>query len=138
MTLLECDAPCRGSGEGAGALLTTIRDASVTDVQRSAQRLPAFGRRLRAALDAGYRPWKGGGSIIVTSHWDFARAFDPGRVVCPPDEPVVSYDFTFLRGLEVLVLVPEADELHGEALRTTIRSAGAMLVHLAVHQLGEP
>ena len=31
------------------------------------QRLPAYGRQLKAALDRGYRPIKGGGTIIVTS-----------------------------------------------------------------------
>lgn len=98
------------------------------------QRLPAFGRRLRAALEAGYRPWKGGGCVIVTSHWDFARGFDPGRVVCPPDEPVDNFDFAFLRGLEVLVLVPEADDIHGEALLAAIHSAGAALGHLTVNR----
>src|SRR5664279_3851899 len=83
------------------------------DAKRT-QRLPAYGRRLRDALEAGYRPWKAGGGIIVTTDWNNARAFDPARLVCPPDEPIAGYDFSFLRGLEVLVIVPEADELRGE------------------------
>ena len=134
-------APPKESGRTALETPAARRTAHTQDNTPEAtkrQRLPAFGRRLRAALDAGYRPRKGGGSVMVTSHWDFARAFDPARVVCPPGEPVDDYDFTFLRGLEILVLVPKADELHGKALCTAIRNAGATLVHLAVHRWGEP
>ena len=98
------------------------------------RRLPAFGRRLRAAFDAGYGPWKGGGSVIVTTRWDYARAFDPGRVVCPSGEPVDGYDFAFLQGCDVIVLVPQADEIQGEALAASIRNAGASLVVPAVNR----
>ena len=102
------------------------------------QRLPAHGRQLKAALDAGLRPLKGGGSIIVTSHWDYARAFDPGRVVCPPEDSPDVYDFAFLNGCEVVVLVPERDESHGNRLLARIRDAGAKLAVLAVNREVEP
>jgi hypothetical protein len=95
-------------------------------------RLPAFGRRLRDAIEVGYMPWKGGGCIVVTTEWDYARGFDPGRVVCPSGEPVDAYDFTFLHGCDVIVLVPEADEIQGEALTAAIRSVGASLVVLSI------
>jgi hypothetical protein len=96
-------------------------------------RLPAHGRQLKAALDAGLRPRKGGGTIIVTSEWDYARAFDPGRVVCPPSDPVDGFDFTFLSGCEVVVLVPARDELYGQALLARIRDAGSKLAVLAIN-----
>lgn len=124
------------------AALATPAAHSRTHTQHStlgntrSQRLPAYGRRLRDALEAGYRPWKAGGSIIVTTAWNYARGFDPARLVCPSDERIAEYDFAFLRGLEVLVLVPESDELHGEALRTAIFNAGAALVVLAVNREG--
>src|SRR5579862_472376 len=102
------------------------------------QRLPAFGRRLKTALDAGMRPAKGGGSIIVTSDWDYARAFDPGRVVCPPEDGADEYDFAFLNGCEVVVLVPERDEPHGRRLLARIRDAGAKLAVLSVNRSMEP
>ena len=97
-------------------------------------RLPAHGRQLKAALDAGMRPAKGGGSIIVTSHWDYARAFDPGRVVCPPEDSPDDYDFSFLNGCEIVVLVPERDEPHGKRLLARIREAGAKLAVLSVNR----
>ncbi len=106
-------------------------------VPSRAQRLPAFGRRLRDAVEAGYRPLNAGGGIVVTTSWRYARAFDPGRIVCPPCEPAAEFDFGFLRGCEIIVLVPEVDEVHGEALVTAIRNAGALLVVLAVNRSGE-
>src|SRR5690348_3721852 len=91
------------------------------------RRLPAYGRQLEAALDYGMRPALGGGSIIVTSDWNYARAFDPGRVVCPPEDSPDDYDFAFLNGCEVVVLVPERDEPFGRRLLDRIRGAGAKL-----------
>ena len=102
------------------------------------RRLPAHGRQLKAALDAGLRPAKGGGSIIVTSEWNYARAFDPGRVVCPPEDSADEYDFAFLNGCDVVVLVPERDEPHGRQLLACIRSAGAKLAVLSVNREVEP
>jgi len=102
------------------------------------QRLPAYGRQLKAALDAGLRPVKGGGTIIVTTEWNYARAFDPGRVVCPPDDSPSDYDFAFLNGCEVVVLVPELDEPRGRQLLDCIRDAGAKLAVLSVNREVEP
>jgi hypothetical protein len=99
-----------------------------------AQRLPAFGRMLRDAFNAGLRSHKLGGAVVVVSSWDDAKAAAPARVVCPASEPPDSFDFAFLAGLDVLVLVPLADELHGEALAAAIRDAGAALVVLAVNR----
>jgi len=102
------------------------------------QRLPAYGRRLRDVIDAGYRPRKGGGAVIVTTDWDYARSFDPGRVVCPPDVPAAEWNFRFLRGCDAVVLVPECDEILGEALVAAILDAGATLAVLAVVPEVEP
>ncbi len=130
-----CNAPGRGSGTGARAV-QDYRQSKTTAPERRAQRLPAYGRRLRDALAAGYRPKKAGGGIVVTSHWGYARAFHPGRLVCPPSDPVDEWDFGFLRGCDVVIVVPESDELHGEALHAAIRDAGAALVVLAVNREG--
>ncbi len=130
--------PGRSLGTGAGALPTAICDARVTDVRRSVQRLPAFGRQLKAALDLGLRPRAGGGCVIVTSEWNYALAFDPGRVVCPPSDSPDQFTFGFLRGVEVIVLVPEQDEIHGERLVAHIRDAGAKLVVLSVNREDSP
>jgi hypothetical protein len=99
-------------------------------VPANTPRLPAYGRQLKAALDAGLRPRKGGGCIIVTSEWEYARAFDPGRVVCPVSESPDSYDFTFLNGCEAIVLVHECDEVHGEALLAKVKDARASVATL--------
>jgi hypothetical protein len=74
---------------------------------------------------------------VVTSDWGYARGFAPGRVVVPPDEPAGEFDFGFLRGCDVVVVVPEADQVHGEALRAAIQYAGARLVALAVNRESE-
>ncbi len=131
-------APGRCSGTGARVVQEThFKPGKRTEAPQRAQRLPAYGRELRDAIQAGYRPrWLGGG-IVVTSDWNYARAARGARLVCMPDEPAAAYDFTFLRGCDVLVLVPEADELHGEALRAAIRDAGASTVVLAVNREGE-
>ena len=100
------------------------------------QRMPAYGRALRDALRAGLRPNKLGGAVLITSDWTCARAAAPARLVCPPDEGA-DWSFDWLAGVEVLVLVPERDELHGERLAAALRDAGAALVVLAVHR-GEP
>jgi len=95
-----------------------------------ARRLPAYGRQLKAALDAGLRPRTGGGTIIVTTEWDYARAFSPGRVVCPPSDPPEDFDFAFLNGCEVIVLVHERDQPHGEALLACVKESGARAASL--------
>ncbi|HEY3179634.1 MAG TPA: hypothetical protein VGL25_12220 [Casimicrobiaceae bacterium] len=87
---------------------------------------------MKAALDAGLRPSTGGGSIIVSSEWGYATAFNPGRVVCPPEDSPDDYDFAFLNGCEVIVLVHERDELHGRALLNHLEEAGAKLVVLSI------
>ena len=106
--------------------------STATHARPSRQRLPAYGRQLRAALDAGLRPLKGGGSIIVTTDWDYARAFHPGRVVCPVTSPPDCYDVEFLRGCEVIMLVHERDQLYGEVLFARIKDAGAKDATLSI------
>ena len=136
MKALNEHAPGRGDGAGARAV-QDYRQSKTTAPERRPQRLPAFGRYLREALMGGYRPEKAGGGIVVTSDWNYARAFHPGRLVCPPSDPVDDIDFGFLRGCDVLVIVPEADVLHGEALRAAIRDAGAAVVVLTVNRESE-
>lgn len=101
---------------------------------RTRRRLPAYARQLKAALDDGLRPLTGGGGIVVTSEWHYASAFDPGRVVCPATDSPDDFDFSFLTGCDVVVLVPERDEAHGRALAARIREAGAALTYLAVNR----
>ncbi len=98
------------------------------------RRLPAYGRQLKAALDRELRPRKGGGSIVVTTEWDYAQYFDAGRVVCPPGDSADEFDFTFLAGCEVIVLVHERDEPHGRLLLARIKEAGAKLAVLSVNR----
>mgnify|MGYP000950580429 CR=1 FL=1 len=133
MSTAKWNAPGRGDGAGARAI-QDYRQSKTTAPERRPQRLPAFGRALRDAFKAGLSPCKLGGGVVVVSSWDDARGAAPARVVCPPDEPAESFDFSFLAGLDVLVLVPLADELHGEALAAAIRDAGAALVVLAVNR----
>lgn len=116
---------------------THYKPGKRTEATRRAQRLPAYGRRLKAALDRGMKPRRGSGGIVVTTRWDYARAFDPARVVCPPGDPLDGYDFRFLRGRDVVVLVPAADEICGEELRAVISDAGASLVVLVVNREDE-
>jgi hypothetical protein len=111
---------------------------AATELQRSAtKRLPAYAKQLKAALDAGFRPCTGGGSIIVTSEWGYATAFNPGRVVCPPEDSPDAYDFAFLNGCDVIVLVHERDEQHGRTLLACIEEAGAKLVVLSIARESE-
>lgn len=134
-------APPKETGRTAletPAAHSTAHNRHCTPDSKPTQRLPAYGRRLRAALDAGYRPRFGGGAVIVTTEWDFARSFDPGRVVCPSNVLAAGWDFRFLIGCDVVVLVPECDEILGEALVASIRDAGARLVVLAVAPEVEP
>lgn len=100
--------------------------------QANRRRLPAYGRQIKAALDAGLRPRTGGGTIIVTSEWNYARASSPGRVVCPPSDHPEEYDFAFLNGCEVIVLVHERDQVHGEALFARIKDSGAKRTTLSI------
>lgn len=83
-------------------------------------RAPAYGREIATLLRAGRRPL--GGSIIVTTRWDFARAF--ARVVTPPEIPPEEFDLSFLRAQEVMVVVPQAHEELGYRLLTCVRRAG--------------
>jgi len=58
--------------------------------------------------------------------------------VCPPEDGADEYDFAFLNGCEVVVLVPERDEPHGRRLLARIRDAGAKLAVLSVNRSMEP
>jgi hypothetical protein len=120
------------SGYYSGGELNSTRSGSYR------QRLPAYGRQLKAALDSGYRPRKGGGTIIVTNDWSYARYFDGGRVVCPPNDSPDEYDFSFLNGCEIVVLVHERHEPHGRALLARILEAGPKLAALSVNREIKP
>lgn len=111
--------------------------ANPTAANEPAQRLPAYGRRLRDAIEAGYLPETGGGAVIVVTDWDCASAFHPGRLVCPPDVAASAYRFDFLRGIEVAIVVAPCHRDYGEALRVEIEAAGAALVVLAINPEGE-
>jgi hypothetical protein len=95
-------------------------------------RLPAYGRDIKVGLAAGLRPVFGGGGFIVTTHWDYAKPF--ARLICRPDVPVREWDFSFLRGCEVLVLVPEVHRVIGAELQARLKEAKASLVVLSVVQ----
>lgn len=93
-------------------------------------RLPAYGKQVRANIDSGRRPLAGGGAVIVTTRWNYAKGFV--RLVCEPYESATRWDLRFLRGCEVVVLVPECDRAVGEQLTQCVRGAGAKLVVLSV------
>lgn len=119
------------------AALVTTWPSQYKSTRTEKQRLPAFGRQLRDALEAGYLPGKLGGGVLVTSSWNTSRGCDPARVVAPPTRPACSYDFRFLRGLEVVVLVPASDEAFGQELRSAVATGGASLAVLAVNRGSE-
>jgi hypothetical protein len=85
----------------------------------SGLRLPAYGREVATLLRSGRRPI--GGTIIVTTRWDFSTAFV--RVVCPPDQSAGSFDFSFLRDQEVIVLVSALEFEAGQSLLARIRQS---------------
>ena len=100
------------------------------------RRLPAYGRSLKAHLTAGLRPIAGGGAIVVTTEWSYATPF--ARLVCSPDFPPDRWDFSYLRGTEVIVLVPQRYRSIGKGLTERVRQAGAALVVLAVNAEAQP
>ena len=68
----------------------------------TARRLPAYGRELRANLDAGRLPALGGGAVAVCVGWPAQCAL--AHVVCPRDDrPANGWDFSFLAGIDAIV-----------------------------------
>ena len=128
----DVETPGRCSGPGVERAQQQ-GPANRSEMSGRAQRLPAYGRLLRDALAAGYRPRRCGGGIIVTSDWGYARAAAPARLVVPRDDSPDDLDFTFLRGCEVAVIVPPRDEVHGELLLAAILDAGAKLAYLGIN-----
>ena len=103
---------------------------------KTRHRLPAYGRAAKARLVAGLRPVAGGGAIVVTTDWDYATPF--ARLVCAPEEPMDRWDFSYLRGTEVIILVPERYRLIGQHLTEQVRLAGAALAVLVVNVDAQP
>ncbi len=72
-------------------------------------KLPAYGRELLAARQAGARPAQ---PVVVTDSWAVAQLYreaDLFALVCsPPAEP---FDFGLLYGLDVMLMLREDDVL---------------------------
>ena len=100
------------------------------------RRLPAYGRSVKSRLESGLRPIVGGGTIVVTTEWNYAAPFT--RLVCSPEIRTDNWDFSYLRGVDVVVLVPHEHRLVGERLSECIRQAHANLVVLAVNPEASP
>jgi hypothetical protein len=86
----------------------------------SARRLPAYAGEVAQLLREGRRPRRG--LIVVSTEWRFVSG-PFVCVVCPRDTPPSTFDFAFLRGQDVLVLVPTADAPIGEQILEQIRAA---------------
>jgi len=95
-------------------------------------RLPAYGRHLRAALKNNLRPIAGGGCVVLTTCWDYAKAF--ARLVCDSNESADLWDFSMLAGLDVIVIVPSRDQVLGEQLRHRAIDSGACVAVLSIVQ----
>ncbi len=96
-------------------------------------RLPAYGREIALLLRAGRRPI--GGTIVVTTRWEYARAF--ARVVTPPEIPPEEFDLSFLRAQEIIVVVPEEHEELGHRLLASVLRAMPKRAVLLVKRDGQ-
>ena len=93
-------------------------------------RLPAYGRELREALARRLRPVAGGGCVVLTTCWDYAKPF--ARLVCDADQSADMWDLSLLTGLDVVVVVPKRDQVLGDQLRRRAVDSGAHLAVLTV------
>jgi len=92
----------------------------------AATRLPAYGKEFRAARTAGryVNPWLYCGPRA----FEFAARRGPGRLVLPEGADPATFDWSLVRGLDVVVRwpgasVPEVDQLGALLVRAGARSA---------------
>jgi hypothetical protein len=102
-----------------------------TDVER---RLPAYGRQVRANLNAGKVPALCGNTIAVCVGWPAHCIF--AHVVCVRDERSADqWDFDFLAGMDAIVWFDRRDLTYAEEVRLELLKAGCPIV--AMLQLPE-
>jgi hypothetical protein len=128
----ENEAPCRGGGDRARVIPSTNNAVSISDSYAAAQRqrLPAFGRAIRANLLAGKRPRIGGGCVCIVTDWSIRTPL--AQMVCEPSVAAGSWNLSFLAGVEVLLLTRARDAAYAERLRDTLLDAGSPLVSMHV------
>jgi len=89
-------------------------------------RLPAYGRAVRSALEAGLRPALGN-TVAVCVDWPERCAL--AHVVCfPAERSPDEYDFTFLAGVATIVWFREHDRAYAEAVRARLVKIGSTTV----------
>jgi len=90
------------------------------------RRLPAYGREVRHALNAGLRP-AFGNAVAVCIDWPERCALT--NVVClPTDRAPNEYDFGFIAGVDTIVWFRELDRVYAEAVRRQLQNAGSPIV----------
>jgi hypothetical protein len=91
------------------------------------RRLPANGRSIRAEILAGRRPRVGGGCITVKTDWKIHCPI--ASLVCPPYERSADgWEFSFLRGIEILLLYRDSQLDYVRSLIAELSAAGCSLV----------
>jgi hypothetical protein len=90
------------------------------------RRLPAYGRAIRASLNAGLRPVVGN-TVAVCVDWPERCAL--AHVVClPRDRGPDEYEFGFIAGVDTIVWFREQDRGYAEAVRTELAKAGSPVI----------
>ena len=91
-------------------------------------RLPAYGRAVRSALEAGLRPALGN-TVAVCVDWPERCAL--AHVVClPAERSPDEYDLTFLAGVATIVWFREHDRDYAEAVRARLVKVGSRNIYM--------
>ncbi|MGH6827073.1 hypothetical protein [Methyloceanibacter sp.] len=121
----ESEAPCRGSGEGAGTSITALASASVpqhvANLQaRTRLRLPPYGRKLHGLRREGLAP---NIAVLILDGWARTANLDeyaPWVLVVPDNVPADCFDFRCIAGLFAFVVaerIARADDIALQVFR---------------------
>lgn len=92
----------------------------------SMRRLPAYGRTIRDALNAGMRPALGN-TVAVCIDWPAHCVL--AHVVCLPSERTPDgYDYAFLAGVDTIVWFREQNSSYADQVRDLLITAGSPVV----------
>ena len=85
--------------------------------------MPPYGRRLQALRRAGCIP-DTRQVVIAVADWTLVNRNREDVVIAPGDVPVTSFDFRFVAGLPVLMVVNEHDVLVADQVAEEVIAAG--------------